>query len=166
MNIKLLHLCVDNFKGLGHVNMEFGGGSCTVYGDNATGKTSIYDALLWLLFDHDSRGQANFEVKPLDAAGQIKDHGAITSVEATLSVDGHPATFRRELRENWSTRRGGTETFFDGNTSTYFVDGVPSRKTSLRVGSLKSSRRTLSVSLQGYILLRRSSLERPPPHSV
>lgn len=128
MNIKLLHLCVDNFKGLGHVNMEFGGGSCTVYGDNATGKTSIYDALLWILFDHDSRGQTNFEVKPLDAAGQIKDHGAITSVEATLSVDGHPATFRRELREIWSTRRGGTETFFDGNTSTYFVDGVPLKK--------------------------------------
>lgn len=128
MNIKLFSLAIDNFKGLSHINMDFGGRSCTVYGDNASGKTSLYDALLWLLFDHDSRGQANFEVKPLDAAGQIKDHGSITSVEATLSVDGHPATFRRELREIWSTRRGGSETFFDGNTSTYFVDGVPLKK--------------------------------------
>lgn len=128
MEIRIIRLSADNFKGLAHINMEFAGSSCTVYGDNATGKTSIYDALLWLLFDHDSRGQVNFEVKPLDAAGQIKDHGATTSVEAVLSIDGRPATFRRELREIWSTRRGGTETFFDGNTSAYFLDGVPLKK--------------------------------------
>lgn len=128
MEIKLLKLCVENFKGLERVGMDFGGQPCTVCGDNATGKTSLYDALLWLLFDKDSHDQKNFEIKPLGPDGLVKDHGAITSVEAELSADGREVTFRREFRESWSTRRGSVEKAFDGNTNDYFVDGVPCKK--------------------------------------
>ena len=48
--IKILTLSLRNFKGCETLTLDFGGQSASIYGDNATGKTTIYDALTWLLF--------------------------------------------------------------------------------------------------------------------
>lgn len=129
-NIKIIRLTMENFKCHSHLNLEFGGRNATLYGDNATGKTGVYDALTWLLFGKDSagNGEKNIEIKPLDSTGSVIDHSAITSVEAELSVDGEIATLKRTYREVWSTKRGTSVETYDGNTSEYFVDGVPCKK--------------------------------------
>lgn len=128
--IKINRMALENFKCHDRLNLVFGGESVSIYGDNATGKTSIYDALTWLLFGKDSsgNGEKNIDIKPLDAAGQIRDHQAITSVKAELDVDGEIITLERTYREIWSTKRGASEATYDGNTSDYFVDGVPMKK--------------------------------------
>lgn len=128
MDMKLLHLAIDNFKGYQHLALGFQGRCASIYGDNGTGKTTIYDAFTWLLFGKDSRGRGDFEIKPLDPSGQVADHAAITAVEATLDVDGVPLQLRRTYFERWSVKRGGGEATYDGNTSEYFVDGVPMKK--------------------------------------
>jgi DNA repair exonuclease SbcCD ATPase subunit len=128
--IKIISLELNNFKNHDHLRIDFGGANAAIYGDNATGKTSVYDALTWLLFGKNSRGDGdkNFEVKPLGLDGEIKDHDAITEVEAVLSVDGESVSLKRTLREIWATKRGCSVPVFDGNTSEYFVDGVPVKK--------------------------------------
>ena len=128
--VKLNRLTLENFKCHRFLNLEFGGGNVSIYGDNASGKTSIYDALTWLLFGKDSvgNGEKNMEIKPLDMDGNVIDHNAITSVEAEFLVDGEPVVLRRTFREVWSTRRGSSKEVFDGNTSEYFADGVPMKK--------------------------------------
>lgn len=128
MDMKLLHLAIDNFKGCQHLDLDFQGCSASIYGDNAAGKTTIYDAFTWLLFGKDSRGRGDFEIKPLDPGGQVADHAAVTAVEATLNVDGVPLQLRRTYYERWSVKRGSSEASYDGNTSEYFVDGVPLKK--------------------------------------
>ena len=128
MDMKLLHLAIDNFKGCQHLNLDFQGRCASIYGDNAAGKSTIYDAFTWLLFGKDSRGRGDFEIKPLDPGGQVADHAAVTAVEATLDVDGVPLQLRRTYFERWSVKRGGGEATYDGNTSEYFVDGVPMKK--------------------------------------
>lgn len=128
MDMKLLHLAIDNFKGCQHLALGFQGRCASIYGDNAAGKTTIYDAFTWLLFGKDSRGRGDFEIKPLDSGGQVADHAAVTAVEATLDVDGVPLQLRRTYFERWSVKRGGGEATYDGNTSEYFVDGVPMKK--------------------------------------
>ena len=128
MDMKLLHLAIDNFKGCKHLALGFQGRCASIYGDNAAGKTTIYDAFTWLLFGKDSRGRGDFEIKPLDPGGQVADHAAVTAVEATLDVDGVPLQLRRTYFERWSVKRGGGEATYDGNTSEYFVDGVPMKK--------------------------------------
>lgn len=128
MDMKLLHLAIDNFKGFQHLDLDFQGCSASIYGDNAAGKTTIYDAFTWLLFGKDSRGRGDFEIKPLDPGGQVADHAAVTAVEATLNVDGVPLQLRRTYYERWSVKRGSSEASYDGNTSEYFVDGVPLKK--------------------------------------
>ena len=128
--IKINRLTLENFKCHRYLNLDFGGRSVTIYGDNATGKTSIYDALTWLLFGKDStgNGEKNIDIKPLDANGEVKDHQAVTMVEAEMLTGLETVTLRRTYREIWTTRRGTGEPVYEGNTSDYYVDGVPCKK--------------------------------------
>lgn len=128
--IKINRLTLENFKCHRSLNLDLSGRDATIYGDNATGKTSIYDALTWLLFGKDSlgNGEKNIDIKPLDGNGEVKDHDSITSVEAEFQSEGTVTTFRRTYREVWTTRRGTGTAVYEGNTSDYFVDGVPMKK--------------------------------------
>lgn len=129
--ITIDRLRLENFKCHSILELCFSGQNMAIYGDNGTGKTSVYDALTWLLFGKDSvgNGEKSIDVKPLDSAGAVADRNAITAVEAALQVDGEPVTLRRTLREIWSTKRGSSVETFDGNTSEYYIDGVPCKKT-------------------------------------
>lgn len=129
--IKIQRLTLDNFKCHKHLKLDFLGRNAVLYGDNATGKTSIYDAFCWLLFGKDSQGQSDekaFCIKPLAPDGEVLDHGAITSVKAELTVDEVPVSLERTFHEVWTTRRGSAESVYSGNTSEYFVNGVPCKK--------------------------------------
>ena len=128
--IKIKRLVLENFKCHKSLRLDFAGGNASIYGDNASGKTSVYDALTWLLFGKDSQGngEKNIEIKPLDANGEVKDHLAETAVEALLDVNGEEVSLRRTYKEVWSTKRGSSEATYDGNTSEYYVSGVPCKK--------------------------------------
>lgn len=128
--IKLVSLCLENFKNHRHLKLDFNGRNAAIYGDNATGKTSVYDSLMWVLFSKDSagNGEKNIEIKPLDKYGNVIDHDALTSVEVVLEVNGENLTLLRTYREKWETRRGSCETVFTGNTSEYYIDGVPVKR--------------------------------------
>ena len=129
-DIKIQMLRLENFKCHSSLELNFDGEDRSIYGDNATGKTSVYDALVWMLFGKDSlgNGEKSIDLKPLGADGQVKDHEAITAVEAVLTCDGEEVTLKRTLREVWTTRRGSSELSYDGNVSDYFVNGVPCKK--------------------------------------
>ena len=128
--IKIKKLSLENFKCHKNLALDFMGGNASIYGDNASGKTSVYDALTWLLFGKDSHGngEKNIEIKPLDASGEVKDHDALTAVEAVFYVNGEDVTLRRTYKEVWTTKRGASQATYDGNTSEYYVDGVPCKK--------------------------------------
>lgn len=129
-NIKLNRLTIENFKKISLLNLVLNGRDVNIYGDNATGKTTVFDAFTWALFYKDSSGNGdkNFEVKPLNSNGEVKDHQAITSVEVEFDADGEIITFQRTYREIWATRRGTGTPVYEGNTSDYFVNGVPVKK--------------------------------------
>jgi len=128
--IKIKKLVLENFKCHKSLKLDFEGGNASIYGDNASGKTSVYDALTWLLFGKDSQGngEKNIEIKPLDANGEVKDHLAETAVEALLLVNGEEVSLRRTYKEVWTTKRGSSQATYDGNTSDYYVSGVPCKK--------------------------------------
>ena len=129
-DIRIKRLALENFKCHRNLVLDLNGGDASIYGDNATGKTSVYDALTWLLFGKDSHGngEKNIEIKPLGKDGEVRDHNAITAVEAVLLVNGEEVTLRRTYQEVWSTQRGRGEATYGGNTSEYYVDGVPCKK--------------------------------------
>jgi hypothetical protein len=122
-NIRILSLRIENFKGIKLVDLQLNGGNCRIYGKNGTGKTTHYDALTWLLFGKDSKGNTNFNIKPVRMA-----KGVMPTVEATLSVDGHRIQLRKSYRERWESVRGRADKRFAGNTTDYAIDDVPMKE--------------------------------------
>ncbi len=121
--MKLLKLNLQNFKGIRNSEFDFGGINATIYGDNATGKTTVFDSLCWLLFGKDSLDRADFEIKTLENGEPI--HKVNHEVEAEfLNDDGNSFTLRRVYREKYSSPRGG-DTKLTGHTTDYFVNDVP-----------------------------------------
>lgn len=147
MKMQLMTLTMDNFKGFVHRVFRFEGKNAALFGDNAAGKTTVYDALTWLLFGKDSQGKTDFEIKPLFTAGEhqgeVKDHAAVTSVEAALLVGGTQRRLKRCYHEVWSKKRGSSEATFDGHVSEYYIDDVPVKKVEFtaRVGEIISEDR-------------------------
>lgn len=120
--MKLLKLKLQNFKGIKNSEFDFGGINATIYGDNATGKTTVFDSLCWLLFGKDSLDRADFEIKTLENGEPI--HKVNHEVEAEFLNDGNSFTLKRIYREKYSSPRGG-DTKLTGHTTDYFINEVP-----------------------------------------
>lgn len=124
MNIEIKSMDISNFKGIHSLHLDFHSGMNSLYGENASGKTSVYDALTWLLFGKDSHGNSTFSIKPMDVPA-----GSVTpEVSVILMVNGEELKLRKTLREKWEKHRGSTEARFAGNTTDYFVDDVPRKE--------------------------------------
>lgn len=124
MRIELLSLILSNFKGIQSFSLEVKGQDAIVSGANGTGKTSIFDAWLWLLFDMDSRGAKGADAVKT-TAGTDFVHYLTHEVKATISVDGKQITLRKTLAENWVKPRGKDTQEFSGNVANFWVDDVP-----------------------------------------
>lgn len=123
--IVLERLTLRNFKGIKELVLATNGGDTDVYGDNATGKTTVFDGFVWLLFGKDSQNKADFEIKGLDTAGKVMQHKLEHEVEGVFLVDGRRRTFRRIYSEKWTKKRGAPIEAFEGHETSYFIDGVP-----------------------------------------
>lgn len=127
MKMKLMHLKIRNFMGCKELDVDFEGKDLKVYGDNATGKTTLAHAFNWLLFDKNSYGKADFGIKPFDESGEVI-HRLESSVEALFEIDGQPKQFKKVLREKWTRKRGSAEDTYSGNETDYYVNTVPKKK--------------------------------------
>jgi DNA repair exonuclease SbcCD ATPase subunit len=125
--MKLLTHRLTNFKGIKDFTLDTQGQNVNIYGENATGKTSLYDAFLWLLFNKDSQNRADFAIKTLDGNGN-EIHGLEHAVETVLDLGGKPLTLRKVYSEKWTKKRGAAKKEFTGHTTDHFIDGVPVKK--------------------------------------
>ncbi len=84
--MKLLYLKLNNFQGIRHLDMAFHGANAHIYGDNATGKTTVLNALTWLLFDKPITGAKGFTPKTMDAlnADIAASNAAFAEAQASL----------------------------------------------------------------------------------
>ena len=123
ITIEELHL--RNFRGARDVKVSFTDGTNIVCGDNGTGKSTLMDAFLWLLFGKDAEERKDCEVKRIESGERLRQTDA--TVECRLDVDGQQNTLRRSLREVWSKPRGATEPVFKGNETEYSINDVPKK---------------------------------------
>lgn len=126
--ILLDRLTFRNFKGFREFALVANGGNLDVFGDNATGKTTLFDGFTWLLFGKDSANNANFEIKELDSTGRVRQHRLEHEVEGVLIVDGRRKSFRRAFSEKWTKKRGALRETFSGHETAYYIDEVPVSK--------------------------------------
>ncbi|MBO7170115.1 MAG: AAA family ATPase, partial [Clostridia bacterium] len=125
--MKLLHLTLTNFQGIRALRIEPNGENAAIYGDNGTGKTTVFNAFTWLLFGASSTGVKDFSPKTKGADGDI--HGLEHSVEGRLlTEDGKLVTLKRTFKEVYTKKRGSATEEFDGHTTDYHVNGVPCKE--------------------------------------
>lgn len=118
MDIRLKKIQLRNFKIHKDFTFEPDGNNASIYADNKKGKTTIYDAFMWLMFGKNSEGRTDFNLKPTGV-----DRPEV-EVQAVLSIDGKEVELKKILTEKWSTKRGSKEESFTGHETAYFVNGL------------------------------------------
>lgn len=121
MILKSIHL--ENFKGIKNLDVNFSN-KTNIKGQNAAGKTTIFDAFTWLLFNKNSAGEEKFNVRPLDKDGNRIDNVEI-KVVAVLDVDGKEVELSKVQKQNWVKKRGTDTVALQGNVNSFEIDGYP-----------------------------------------
>src|SRR5690606_18070898 len=113
---------LNNFKGIKSLLINFADDITNIFGDNATGKTTIFDAFMWLFFGKESTDRKDFNIKnTVDTSLNRQDH----EVEASVFVDGSEIIIKRIYREKWTKKKSAEEATREGNVQEFFWDGVP-----------------------------------------
>jgi len=131
MNIVLKSLKLTNFKGARNVNIDFSEKVTNIYGGNRTGKTTVFDAFIWVLFGKDSSGRKDFGIKTIDENEKIIpkiEH----EVEAVLDIGAYKVCLKSVYKEKWTTKRGSAEPVFTGHETVYFFNDVPMKQEEYR----------------------------------
>ena len=121
MILKKLHM--ENFKGIKSLDVNFSN-KTSIKGKNAVGKTTIFDAFIWLLFNKNSAGKEKFNVRPLDKDGHRIDNVEI-KVVGVIEVDGKEVELSKLQKQNWVKKRGTNTVSLQGNPNSYEIDGYP-----------------------------------------
>lgn len=122
MKIRSLH--AENFKGIKSIDIKFGEKKTKISGQNATGKTTIFDIFSWLFFNKNSAGEEKFDIRPLDKDGKHIDNVEIKAV-AVLDVDGKEVELSKVQKQNWVKKRGTDTVALQGNVNSFEINGYP-----------------------------------------
>ena len=123
MRIILKSLHIENFKGIKSLEVNFSN-KTSIKGQNAAGKTTIFDAFTWLLFNKNSAGEEKFNIRPLDKDGNRIDNVEI-KVVGVLDVEGKEVMLSKVQKQNWVKKRGTDTVTLQGNPNSYEIDGYP-----------------------------------------
>lgn len=121
-------LKLENFAGTKERTINFDEVLTILKGANESGKTTIANAITYLLADKNLDGSSAKNIRPHDAAGKDVDH-IVTSVELSTK-EGY--TFRKEQRQKWTKKRGTDELVYGGLQNFYFINGVEKRETDFK----------------------------------
>lgn len=124
MKIIIKSILIQNFKGINKKNIVFGNKRTKISGANGVGKSSIFDAFTWCLFNHDSLGNTKFEIRPLTSKGE-KIHNVDIFVKVKLEVNGNEFELSKRQKELWRKKRGTDTTEFQGNVNEFEINGYP-----------------------------------------
>lgn len=127
MKIILKRLELLNFKGIRSLSLDFNEHAQNIMGANETGKSTIFNAFLWLLSGKDMEGRKDYEIKTTDADGQ-EIHKLDHQVIGVFEIDGDDLTMRRLYKEKWVKARGAAVAELDGHTTDFFWNDVPCRE--------------------------------------
>lgn len=124
--IEIKRISISNFKVIKSLEFDLGK-EVLVEGANATGKTTIFDAMYWCWFGKNSHEVTTFSIKNLnDKSLNRSDH----SVELTMLVNGDTIVAKRTYKETWTKKKGSEEATHTGHETEFLWNKVPLNATS------------------------------------
>ena len=119
--IEIKRISISNFKVIKSLEFDLGR-EVLVEGANATGKTTIFDAMYWCWFGKNSHEVTAFSIKNLnDKSLNRNDH----SVELTMLVNGDTVVAKRTYKETWTKKKGSEEATHTGHETEFLWNKVP-----------------------------------------
>lgn len=125
--MKLKELKLENFQGFREKTFTFDSIVNEFRGSNGTGKTTLANSFVWLLFGKPSTGETNWSPKTTDLNATAVA-GAQTAVTGIFEHKGDSIELRRVFKEKWSTARGTKESVFKGHETSYYINDVPKKE--------------------------------------
>lgn len=110
---------LKNFKGAKDLTIKFDPNETNIYADNGRYKTTIADAISFVLFGKNSIDEEKFGIKTYDENGVVIPK-LRHSVEIKLDVNGDEEVFERQLREKWRRDRGDIKESYKGDDYHYY----------------------------------------------
>lgn len=120
--MKILSLHLENFRGIKELDIEFAGRNVDIYGANGTGKTTIANAICWLLLDRAATDEKDFNPKTTGA------HDLHHKASMKLDCNGTIVTLAKDFYEIWTQKKGSATKSFSGHTTDYYINEVPSKQ--------------------------------------
>lgn len=159
-SIRISKICMENFKCFKHKEIDLGGLSATISGRNATGKTTVMDAVNWALFNKMADGSAPNKIRPHDNEGKDINYIDI-SVKLDLVVNDEPLSLKKTSKQKWTKPRGKAEAEYGGNINEYEINGVPldEKRYKARIDEIISEE-VFRFASNGNAFLRLSTKER------
>ena len=119
--LKLQEIGLEDYKGVERASVPF---AHTTYinGKNAVGKTTIMDAYFDILTNKTADGKAVTNVRPHDMYGKDIDRIPVIRSMQCL-INGKSTEITKITEQKWKKPRGGDEEYFDGNLTSYKVNG-------------------------------------------
>ena len=135
LKLILNRLRISNFKGIKSADLHFSNSVTVITGHNGVGKSTIADALAWLLRGKNVNGDTDqrFTIKTVDEAGEVipdLDHeveGFLTLVN-TLTGEFKEIRMRRAFVEEWKTEAGTVGKTLSGHHTDYYWNEIPVKK--------------------------------------
>lgn len=120
--ITLKKLTLQDWRGQNN-SVTFGQNT-EIKGRNKSGKSSIFNAWLWLLIGVDSSDNANYKLFD-EKVEPTHENSKIASVEAVLDIDGVEYTLKKTAEIGWTRKKGREEYERKGaDTYSFFVDSI------------------------------------------
>lgn len=120
--VTLKRLTLENWRAQNRT-IEFSGRT-VVRGANGAGKSTIFEAFLWLLTGADALDRTNYDL--YDNTKKFTYENAIPAVvEGVFDVDGVEFIFKRSAKQKWIRPRGKSEYVKDKSDEyLYYIDGL------------------------------------------
>lgn len=118
----LKRITIDHWRGQ-TLDVVFDGNT-NIYGKNKVGKSTIFNAFLWVLTGADSQDRSNFQL--FDNRLPMTYENAIPArVDVVLFIDGYDYKFSRVAKQAWSRKRGESEYTKDASDNySFLIDDI------------------------------------------
>ena len=105
-NVKFKRLVMSDWRAQ-NKTIDFGGERTLISGRNASGKSSVWDAVLWLFTGYDSQNRMNYQLFD-NRVVPTKENSKPAAVELVFTVDGIEYRLKRTAEMGWVRPRGAS----------------------------------------------------------
>lgn len=121
-DVILKRILIDHWRGQS-LDVVFNGNTC-IYGRNKMGKSTIFNAFLWVFTGSDAQDRSNFQL--FDNRLPMTYENAIPArVDVFLFIDGYDYKFSRVAKQSWSRKRGDSEYTKDASDNySFLIDDI------------------------------------------